>query len=115
MCMFHLQVFARNHQFQTFLSDARQTEVDFLQSWAVILNKFLVSIRIKILGNANMAAWRLIKRENGSLPVDVRCSKTSIDLDKHTQSLFFRHSKGKGILQNAKLVANAEWLSVLGN
>ena len=28
-CMFNLQVFARNHQFQTFLSDARQPEGTF--------------------------------------------------------------------------------------
>ena len=32
----------------------------------------IVSIRIKILGNTNTVASRLIKREKGSLPVDVR-------------------------------------------
>ena len=36
------------------------------------------SIRIKTLGNTNTVASRLIKREKGSLPVDVRCSKTSL-------------------------------------
>ena len=38
----------------------------------------IVSIRIKILGNTNTAASRFIKREKGSLPVDVRRSKTSL-------------------------------------
>ena len=32
----------------------------------------IVSIRIKILSNTNTVASRLIKREKGSLPVDVR-------------------------------------------
>ena len=36
----------------------------------------IVSIRIKTLGNTNTVAARLTKRENGSLPVDVRSSKT---------------------------------------
>ena len=36
----------------------------------------IVSVRIKTLGNTNMVASRLIKREKGSLPVDVRRSKT---------------------------------------
>jgi len=38
----------------------------------------IVSIRIKTLGNTNMVASRLIKRGKGSLPVDVRRSKTSL-------------------------------------
>ena len=38
----------------------------------------IVSIRIKPLGNTNTVASRLTKRENGSLPVDVRRSKTSL-------------------------------------
>ena len=38
----------------------------------------IVSIRIKTLGNINMVASRLIKREKGSLPVDGRRSKTSL-------------------------------------
>ena len=38
----------------------------------------IVSVRIKTLGNTNMVASRLIKREKGSLPVDVRRSKTSL-------------------------------------
>ena len=36
----------------------------------------IVSVRIKTLGNTNTVASRLTKRENGSLPVDVRRSKT---------------------------------------
>ena len=38
----------------------------------------IVSIRIKTLGNINTVASRLTKREKGSLPVDVRRSKTSL-------------------------------------
>ena len=38
----------------------------------------IVSIRIKTLGNTNTVASRLIKRENGSLPVDLCRSKTSL-------------------------------------
>ena len=38
----------------------------------------IVSIRVKTLSNTNMVASRLIKREKGSLPVDVRRSKTSL-------------------------------------
>ena len=38
----------------------------------------IVSVRIKTLGNTNMVTSRLIKREKGSLPVDVRRSKTSL-------------------------------------
>ena len=38
----------------------------------------IVSVRIKTLGNINTVASRLIKRGKGSLPVDVRRSKTSL-------------------------------------
>ena len=38
----------------------------------------IVFIIIKTLGNKTMVASRLIKREKGSLPVDVRRSKTSL-------------------------------------
>ena len=38
----------------------------------------IVSIRMKTLSNTNMVASRLIKREKGSLPVDVRRSKTAL-------------------------------------
>ena len=38
----------------------------------------IFSTRIKTLGNINMVALRLTKREKGSLPVDVRRSKTSL-------------------------------------
>ena len=38
----------------------------------------IVSIRIKTLGNINVVASRLTKREKGSLPVDVCRSKTSL-------------------------------------
>ena len=38
----------------------------------------IVATRIKPLGNTNTVASRLIKREKGSLPVDVLRSKTSL-------------------------------------
>ena len=38
----------------------------------------IVSVRIKTLGNLNKVVSRLIKRGKGSLPVDVRSSKTSL-------------------------------------
>ena len=36
----------------------------------------IVSVKVKIPNNTNLVASRLIKRENSSLPVDVRQSKT---------------------------------------
>ena len=50
------------------LSDARQLEVDFLESCIVILNEvpsrsYLVSIRIKTLSNTNLVTSRHIKRD----------------------------------------------------
>ena len=38
----------------------------------------IVSVRVKTLSNTNMVASRHLKREKGSLPVDVRGSKTSL-------------------------------------
>ena len=38
----------------------------------------IVSIRVKKLSNTNLVASRNIKREKGSLPVDVRSSKMSL-------------------------------------
>ena len=38
----------------------------------------IVSIRVKTLSNTNLVAWRHIKREKSSLPVDVRRSKTPL-------------------------------------
>ena len=68
----------------TLLSDARQPEVD-LHSWAVIIfgqivliTIIYVFIRVKTLSNTNYVASRYIKREKGSLPFDVRRSKTSM-------------------------------------
>ena len=43
-----------------------------MHSSAVILNRFLT------LSNTNLVASRHIEREKVSLPVDVRCSKTSL-------------------------------------
>ena len=38
----------------------------------------IVFIRVQTLSNTHFVASRYIKRENDSLPVDVRCSKTSL-------------------------------------
>ena len=46
---------------------------DFEQTFGQI-----VSVRIKTLGNINTVASRLINRGKGSLPLDVRRSKTSL-------------------------------------
>ena len=69
----------------TFLSDTRRPEVDFLQSWAVILEEILgeiVSLRVKTLSNANLVASRHIKREKSPFPVDMhrpkRCCLNSL-------------------------------------
>ena len=53
----------------------------FLHSQAVILNNFfrqIVSIRVKTLSHTNLVALKDIKREEGSLPVDVSRSKTEL-------------------------------------
>ena len=57
----------------TFLSDESQREVNFLHSSGQI-----ISIRIKTLCNTSLVASRYIKWETGSLPVNVRRSKTSL-------------------------------------
>ena len=64
-----------------FLSDGRQPEVDFLHPWAVVWLKLSgkSSLGEKKLSNKILLASRHIKREKGSLPVDVRRSK---DLSK---------------------------------
>ena len=65
------------------LSDARQLEVDFLHSLAVVLptfsNKIIVSLRVKEPPtNTNLVPSRHIKRENSSLSIDVCHSKMSL-------------------------------------
>ena len=58
----------------------------------------IVSLGIKTLGNINTVASTLTRRENGSLPVDVRRSKTSLlklPIKRENSSLLIdmRHSK----------------------
>ena len=65
----------------TFLSDLRQPEVDLfvpLSHDFEQLFRQIASIRVKTPSNTNLVASGLIKRENGSLPVHVRRSKTSL-------------------------------------
>ena len=53
--------------------------MEILHFSAVILNKFLdVQSFNKKDSNTNLVASKHIKREKGSLPVDVRGSKTSL-------------------------------------
>ena len=59
----------------TFLSDLRQPEVDLfapLRHDFEQLFRQIVSMRVKTPSNTNLVASRFIKREKGSLPVDVR-------------------------------------------
>ena len=66
-------------QAATFLSDTRRPEVDFLYSWVLILKKSIrqiVSVRVKTFGHTDLVASRHLTSEKGSLPVDVRRSKT---------------------------------------
>ena len=64
-----------------FLSDARQPEVAFFSffdgGFAQIFSQ-IASITVKKLRNTNFISSRHVKRENTSLPVDVRRSKTSL-------------------------------------
>ena len=52
----------------------------------------IVSMRMKTLGNTNMVASRLIKREKSSLPVDVCRSKTALITRPSPYSLKQNHS-----------------------
>ena len=62
------------------MNDARQTESEpfalLSRDFEQILGQ-IVSLRVKTLSSTNLLAPRHIKREKGSLPVDVRRSKTS--------------------------------------
>ena len=63
----------------TFLSDLRQPEVDLfvpLSHDFEQLFRQIVSMRVRTPSNTNLLASRLIKRETGSLPVDLHRSKT---------------------------------------
>ena len=50
----------------------------FLSSYFAYIFLQIVSIRVKTLRNTHLVASRRIERENASLPVDVRRSKTSL-------------------------------------
>ena len=52
----------------------------------------IVSVRIKTLGNINTVASRLINRGKGSLPLDVRRSKTSLLKNKSPAGFMFYHA-----------------------
>ena len=63
------------------MSDGRQPEVDFLHHWGVVWLKLSGKSYLKKKRNSAiqvLLASRHIKRENASLPVDVRCSKTPL-------------------------------------
>ena len=64
-------------QSTTFLSDESGLFVPFDSKMEQILGQ-IVSIGVKTLSNTNLVASRHTKREKGSLPVDVRRSKTSL-------------------------------------
>ena len=60
----------------------------------------IVSIRMKTLGNTNIVASRLTKREKGSLPVDVRRSK------RHCLSSLTTRPSPYSLKQNHSIVSN---------
>ena len=62
----------------------------------------IASIRMKTLSNTNMVASRLIKREKGSLPVDVRRSKTAL-LKLPNKVSFILFAKTKPYLRVRKI------------
>ena len=65
----------------TYLSGLRQPEVDLFVPLSHDVEQLfgqIVSVRVKPPSKTNLVASRLIKREKGSLPVDVRRSKTSL-------------------------------------
>ena len=51
---------------------------NFALGQIVLITIIYVFIRVKTLSNTNYVASRYIKREKGSLPFDVRRSKTSL-------------------------------------
>ena len=66
-----------------FLSNTRQPDVGFLQSWGESLTSVfffsqIVSLREKTLKNINLVPSRHFKRVKDSLPVDMHYSKTSL-------------------------------------
>ena len=70
-------------QSRRFLTDARQPDVDFLHSSASgFAQNFnwekIVSVEVKIISSSYLLALRYFKRENVSLPVDLRCSKSPL-------------------------------------
>ena len=81
----------------------------------------IVSIRIKTLGNKNTVASRLIKREKGLLPVDVRRSKTSLLKLPITGNVQLEDSFDLSILNENPMVPQSslgfylEWLTKEGN
>ena len=63
----------------TFLSDLRQPEVDLfvpLSHDFEQLFRQIASMRVKTPSNTNLVALRHIEKEKGSLPLDMRRSKT---------------------------------------
>ena len=63
------------------MSDARLPEGAVLHYWAAISPKFSGNsylVRVKILSKTNLVALKNIKRQNVSLPFDVRRPETSL-------------------------------------
>ena len=65
-----------------YLSDTRQPDVGFLQSWGESLTSVffsqIVSLREKTLKNTNLVPSRHFKRVKDSLQIDMHYSKTSL-------------------------------------
>ena len=59
------------------MSNSRRPKVDFLHPLEQIFGQIVSYLRVKTLRNTDFVATRRIKREKGSLPIEVRRSKTS--------------------------------------
>ena len=93
-----LSLFSGEPEATTFLSDARQPEVDFLHPSAVTLKKIMgqiVSLKGKTLSNKNLVLPRHVKKKNVhfwlnnvaqkrqllKLPIDFKCEDCEWDSD----------------------------------
>ena len=70
-----------SNQARAFLRRGRQPEEKISRARTVVSPRFFIRIISngeKILSNVNVFVWRQVKRENSTLPVAVRVSKTCV-------------------------------------
>ena len=82
-------------------------------SFAQIFSQ-IASITVKKLRNTNFISSRHIKRENNSLPVDVRRSKTSLlQLPIYSRAAFFFFWSKSHVLNNALIIITINRLLIV--